>query len=332
MVTPKIASSWIACLVIVGCFGNVENQKELTVYVSADEQIAREVFAAFTKKTGIAISWVGDTEASKTTALVQRLLRERDRPIADVFWSSEILGTIGLAKEGVLVPCASTHSRTWPLANRDEEFQWFAFSPRARVIAYDPTKTDRDSLPSTWWEYGEAAMADPRFGTTRTHISVMALFPEKFTAFLESIHSRPFLGGNAATLKQVVDGTVVYAMTDSDDVHAAIARGESVAMYSPSHHDGNAGGTLLIPNTVAIVRGCTRQEIAQEFVDFMLSDQVATLLAESPSHNIPLQKRVASQFPELQVEDPLQIDFYAAAALQEIAIKKLMESQFNAAQ
>jgi ABC-type Fe3+ transport system substrate-binding protein len=80
------------------------------------------------------------------------------------------------------------------------------------------------------------------------------------------------------------------------------------------------------------VRGCTRQEIAQEFVDFMLSDHVATLLAESRSHNIPLQKRVASQFPELQVEDPLQIDFYAAAALQEIAIKKLMESQFNAAQ
>ena len=123
MVTLKIASSWIACLAIIGCFGNVENQKELTVYVSADEQIAREVFAAFTKKTGIAISWVGDTEASKTTALVQRLLRERDRPIADVFWSSDILGTIGLSRDGVLVPCTSTHSLTWPLANRDEEFQ-----------------------------------------------------------------------------------------------------------------------------------------------------------------------------------------------------------------
>ncbi len=85
MVSPKIASSWISCFVLVGCFGNVENQKELTVYVSADEQIAREVFAAFTKKTGTVISWVGDTEASKTTALVQRLLRERERPVADVF-------------------------------------------------------------------------------------------------------------------------------------------------------------------------------------------------------------------------------------------------------
>jgi ABC-type Fe3+ transport system substrate-binding protein len=160
----------------------------------------------------------------------------------------------------------------------------------------------------------------------------MALFPEEFTAFLETIHSKPFLGGNAATLQQVVDGTAVYAMTDSDDVHAAIARGESVAMYYPLHHNENAGGTLLIPNTVAIVRGCARQEVAEDFIDFMLSDEVATLLASSPSHNIPLQRTVASQFPELQVEEPLQIDFYAAAALQEIAIKNLMESQFNVSQ
>ena len=332
MVSPKIASSWISCFVLVGCFGNVENQKELTVYVSADEQIAREVFAAFTKKTGTVISWVGDTEASKTTALVQRLLRERERPVADVFWSSEILGTIRLAREGVLVPCASKFSQSWSLEHRDKDFQWFAFSPRARVIAYDPRKTEKESLPKTWWEYGDAAMADPRFGTTRTHVSVMALFPEQFTAFLESIHSKPFLGGNAATLQKVVDGTAMFAMTDSDDVHAAIARGESVAMYYPSHHGDIAGGTLLIPNTVAVVRGCTRPEIAEEFVDFMLSDEVAALLAASLSRNIPLQQSVASQFPELLVEDPLQIDFYAAAALQEIAIKKLMESQFNESQ
>ena len=82
MMTPKIASSCLASLALVGCFLNVDNQKAVTVYVSADEQIAREVFDAFTEKTGIEVFWVGDTESSKTTALVQRLHREKNNPVA----------------------------------------------------------------------------------------------------------------------------------------------------------------------------------------------------------------------------------------------------------
>jgi hypothetical protein len=65
------------------------------------------------------------------------------------------------------------------------------------------------------------------------------------------------------------------------------------------------------------------------FVDFMLSDEVATMLAASTSHNIPLQQHVADQFPELQVPKPLRVDFYAAAAMQEQAIARVMEVHNN---
>ncbi len=330
--TPKIASSCLAFLALVSCFSNVENKQEVTVYVSADEQIAREVFAAFTEKTGIEVLWVGDTEASKTTALVQRLHREKNNPVADVFWSSEILGTIRLAQEDVLAPSNSNVTQAWPVQHRDAAYRWFAFSPRARVIAYDPQKIATENVPRTWWECGGAAMADPRFGTTRTHVAVMALFPEQFADFLGTVKGKPLLGGNAATVQQVVEGKSMYAMTDSDDVHASIARGESIAMCYPSHHGAENGGTLLIPNTVAMIRGCTHPKLAATFVDFMLSDEVATLLAKSTSHNIPLQQDVAQQFPGLQVENPLQVDFYAAAELQEEAIARLMKAQRDEAQ
>jgi len=325
--TPKIASSFLASIALVGCFANVDNQKEVTVYVSADEQIAREVFAAFTKKTGIEVLWVGDTEASKTTALVQRLLREVNDPVADVFWSSEILGTIQLAQKNVLASNDTESTLAWPAQYRDAEHRWFAFSPRARVIAYDPKKVAKEDLPKTWWEFGGAAMADPRFGTTRTHVAAMALFPKQFSAFVKTVNEKPLLGGNAATVQQVVDGTAMFAMTDSDDVHAAVARGESVAMYAPLHHEGENGGTLLIPNTVAVIQGCAHPELAATFVDFMLSEEVAELLAKSPSHNIPLQQQVAKQFSELQVENPLEVDFYSAAALQEESVAQLMKAQ-----
>jgi iron(III) transport system substrate-binding protein len=318
-----IAICFLACNVIA-CNSNDSNNT-LVVYVSADDKIAREVFNAYTEKTGVAVEWVGDTELTKTTALVQRLKREKNNPIADVFWSSEVLGTIQLADDGVLADCKQESLKEWPKNYRDEEYRWFGFSPRARVIAYDPEKIAKEELPLYWWEYGEAVMADPRFGTTLTHVSVMAEYPSEAEALFVSMEKRPLLGGNSATVQAVVDGSARYGMTDSDDVHAAIARGDSIAMHFPRHHAGSGGGTLLIPNTVAIVKHCDHPQLAEDFVIFLLSDEVATLLAKSTSHNIPIQPTVQAMFPELIVEDPLQVNFGTAASSSERQVSSVME-------
>ena len=325
MMPTKAAISSITTLFLASCMSHVEDAPEVTIYVSADEQVAREVFGAFTRETGIEIVWVGDTEASKTTLLVNRLRLERDIPVADVFWSSEILGMIQLANEDMLSPHRSSRADVWPSKHRDSSYRWFGFSPRARVIAYDPARIQESQLPKSWWSFGGATIADPRFGTTGTHLAVMAAFPDQFPAFVDSLSSKPLLGGNAATLQAVVDGTATFAMTDTDDVHRAIERGASVAMHYPRHHDGVGGGTLLIPNTVGIIQGCDHPKLAAAFIDFMLSDQVAVLLAHSISHNIPLQPAIARQFPELVVHDPLDVDFYAAASVQEEVILIVMD-------
>ncbi|MDP7005430.1 MAG: extracellular solute-binding protein [Phycisphaerales bacterium] len=316
----KVAISFLCVIFLISC-GSNETPK-VTVYVSADEQIARTVFNLFTERTGIEVLWVGDTESSKTTALVQRLIREKTNPVADVFWSSEIIGTINLADEDVLTSYTSEVAEKWPTNNRDDKYRWFGFSPRARVIAYDPTRTKTTDLPSMWWEYDQAAMADPRFGTTGTHLAVMSTFPEQYDKFTNKVKGNYLLGGNAATVRAVVNGLVEFAMTDTDDVHAAKENGASIEMYYPRHHEGEGGGTLLIPNTVAIINGCNHPDLAGTFVDFMLSDEVAIVLARSPSHNIPLQGHLAKQFPELVVEDPLVIDFAKAAEMH----KKIMPS------
>lgn len=326
----KTAISSLIILVLIGCVSQLNRSPQVTIYVSADEQIAREIFVAFTKKTGIKVMWVGDTEVSKTTALVHRILQERKKPIADVFWSSEILGMIKLANENLLERHHSIIADSWPAAHRDDLQRWFGFSPRARVIAYDPTRVQASELPKYWWAYGDAAIADPRFGTTGTHLSVMASFPNQFSAFIDSLRGERFLGGNAATLQAVIDGIEKFAMTDTDDVHTAIARGDSVSMHFPRHHDATGGGTLLIPNTVGIIKGCSYPKHAAEFIDYMLSDEVAVLLARSTSHNIPLQPNVAEQFPELMVDDPLLVDFYRAAEAYDEVIPVVIDRLSNA--
>lgn len=304
---------YLPLLLLGSCTRTQNDQNTVVVYVSADEQIARQVFDAFTNKTGIVVKWVGDTESTKTTALVQRLLREKNNPVADVFWSSEILGTIQLAKKGLLAPGDSAVLLEWPAIHRDNNYLWFGFSPRARVIAYDPAVTDVHELPSYWWDYGEAVIADPRFGTTLTHVSVMSEFPEQRDALFMSMDHPVYLGGNSATVQAVVNGVAKYAMTDSDDVYASQARGNSIEMFMPRHHREPGGGTLFIPNTVAILKNCAHPKQATQFAEFLLSDEVAILLASSGSKNFPLQESVKALFPTLIIEDPLYVDFALAA-------------------
>jgi len=317
------SSLLIFFILILGC--SKSDNKTLVVYVSADEYIAREVILAFTQQTGIPVDWVGDTESSKTTGLVTRLRRESGNPVADVFWSSENIGTLQLATEGILASHKSNVTESWPEQYQDPAGLWFAFSPRARVIAYNPVETSRDEIPEYWWNFTDAAMADPRFGTTGTHLAVMASDDERFSLFVQGLRRKPLLGGNAATVQAVIDGTAKFAMTDSDDVHAAIARGASVAAFMPRHFQGEGGGTLLIPNTVALVASCVHRVEAGLFIDFMLSDEVATMLAESHSRNIPLQKSVALRYPELAVDDPLEVDFVAAANCRNEVVRQVMQ-------
>lgn len=310
---------------IGGCADDEIGQRRVVVYVSVDEHVARSVLDEFRHRTGIDVLLVGDSEASKTTGLVQRLRAERDAPVADVFWSSEAMQTISLADDGILSP---HEIDGWPESLRDPAGRWFAFSPRPRVIVYDPRRVVEGDLPATWEEAvdgrfaGRIVMADPRFGTTGGHLAAMDSVwssggePGRFDAFLEGLRTnrvRILPGGNAAVVDAVVGGEADIGFTDADDVRAARARGLEVEMLLPRHLRDEGGGTFMMPNTVALVEGGSNPVEAVRLLEFLLSADVARMLARSVSGNMPLQPEVASEFPELVVDDPLDVDLNDAA-------------------
>ena len=128
------------CLVlVVGCG---DSQPAVVVYVSADEQVARPVLEAFTARTGIPVKPLFDTEATKTTGLANRLRRESDRPIADVFWSSEPFAVEQLASEGILAAPEGDALADHPAAWRHPDHRWYGFGGRARVIVYHPERLE----------------------------------------------------------------------------------------------------------------------------------------------------------------------------------------------
>jgi iron(III) transport system substrate-binding protein len=162
--------------------GRSVERGRVVVYVSADDVLAREVFAACSAATGITIDAVFDTEATKTTGLENRVRSERSRPRADIFWSSEGFSAVRLANDGLIAPFPSDFLPSWPSQHRDPSQRWLAFAARARVVAYMPS---RGTPPlALWGDFARSgiargtkasiAIADPRFGTTRSHFAALA--------------------------------------------------------------------------------------------------------------------------------------------------------------
>jgi len=79
-------------------------QQEVVVYTSLDKVFSQPVLEEFERKTGIKVKAVYDSEATKTTGLVNRLIAEKANPRADVFWNSETGRTIVLKQKGLLAP------------------------------------------------------------------------------------------------------------------------------------------------------------------------------------------------------------------------------------
>jgi hypothetical protein len=72
-----------------GCKGKKSEPQEVVIYTSLDKVFSQPILEAFEKETGINVLDVYDSEATKTTGLVNRLIAEKDSPRADIFWNSE---------------------------------------------------------------------------------------------------------------------------------------------------------------------------------------------------------------------------------------------------
>ena len=82
-------------------FPQTSDQPTVVVYTSVDAVFARPIAERFEEETGIQVLLVPDTEETKSTGLLNRLIAERQRPRADVFWSGDPVRAAILKLEGV---------------------------------------------------------------------------------------------------------------------------------------------------------------------------------------------------------------------------------------
>jgi iron(III) transport system substrate-binding protein len=286
-------------------------KREVVLYSSVDDYLLREIIPVFEKQTGITVKLVGDTEATKTTGLVERLTAERDHPRADVWWSSEPFGTMRLADNGVLEPYTSVAEKDfaggWPAEYRAKDKTWYGFALRGRVIAFNTKKLAKESAPQGLSELadrkwnGRIGMARPQFGTTRGQVGAMfaEAGPEAFRAWAQSLKANGvrLYDGNSSVVRAIANGEVDVGLTDTDDVYSAQSQRWPIEMVRSS---GNTADSLAIPNTVARVRNGPNPAEAAALVDFILSETVERMLVESDSRNTPVHPKLAAEFKDPQ--------------------------------
>lgn len=271
--------------------------RTVVLYTSADQVYAQQVVNAFMRKyPDIRVQTRYDSEATKTTGLVEALRAQAADPVADVFWSSEPFLTQKLAEEGLFTTIDSAELTDWPKEYRDPDQRWYGFACRARVIAYNPERTT--DVPATWLELADEkyknkiVLADPNFGTTRGHIASFftlwgAPAAEQFLRDLEANGVR-IVKSNSQAVRDVAAGLAQYAVTDTDDVFAAQRNGATLSFVAPRSSANPDLGTLLIPNTVSLVANRPDNPDAMLLVEFLLSPRAQRLLYQSDSHNLPI--------------------------------------------
>lgn len=299
------------------------SSNQVVVYTSVDDVFARPLAERFQRETGVEVKLVPDTEETKSTGLVNRLIAEKDRPVADVFYSGDPMRTGVLKLKGVSQPYRSPVAEGLPQQFSDPEGHWTGFSCRARVIIYN-----RDLIPGGREAKsvldlndpaykGKACIANPLFGTTSMHAAALfaALGPEKAKQFFEDFatNAGTILSSNGEVRRRVANGEFALGLTDTDDYNVARKEGKSVGVVYP---DRDGMGTVVVPNCLVLIKGAPHQENGKRFIDYMLGATTEQALAEGDAAQMPVRAGVPVP-PHVVTLDkikPMPLDYATLAA------------------
>lgn len=294
---------------LAGCSPN-KNRNEVVVYTSVDDVFARPVCEQFQKETGIEVKLVPDTEETKSSGLLNRLIAEKARPQADVFWSGDPIRAAVLKKQGVSTAYHSSNAAGMPRQYNDPAGHWQSLSARARILIYNKNlvpagaepKSVRALLDPKW--KGKGCLANPLFGTTSMHAAALfqVLGEENAKAFFEDLRTNDvkMLSSNGEVKRRVASGDFAFGIADTDDGTVAINEGKPVGMIYP---DQDGMGTLLVPNAVVLIANGPNSANGKKFIDYLLTAEAEQSMAAGEAAQMPLRPGVPVPPNVKRVED-----------------------------
>jgi iron(III) transport system substrate-binding protein len=317
----RLSAMLMLALLFSGCLGKSDN--EVVVYSALDKEFSQPILQDLETELDMRILTKFDQESNKTVGLVTDIIQNQSRPRTDVFWNNEILHTLRLQKLGLLEVYRSPAADNFPSQFVSADETWHGFAARARVLIVNTDLIpEPDDYPTSFFDLanpkwkGKCAMARPLFGTTATHAAVLfhQLGDKQAKKWLFEISNNAMIeGGNKQVAIKVARGQYAFGITDTDDAIIEIEQAKPVAIVFPDQEE-NQFGTLLIPNTLCLIKNGPNPERAKRLIDRLLKQDVEIRLAQGRSAQIPLNRNITIrsrvEMPDLKI---MEADFQAAA-------------------
>jgi len=301
-------------------------QQKRFVYTSMKESMIGDLKTAFVKKhPDIKL----DFQSAGAGKLMAKIAAEREsgKILADVLWTSEVPDFYQLKAQGLLLPYIPANSKTLinPLPDYDGSFT--AVRLGTLGIAYN-TRVIKEA-PKSWTDLqkpafkGAYGIANPALSGT-AYMSVAVLSKTFGWSYFEALRANGAKMGKGSG--QVVDDTA------SGDLVASLAvdyitldkidKGATLALVYPPE-------MLVIPSPITIFRNSPNVDAAKKFVDFVLSQEGQTIIANEGTLPVRADVKVPERFklPPVQeaMKRAMKIDYQQIMAEKEATIKKFTD-------
>lgn len=263
--------------------------EKLMVYTSMKESLIGEIVKAFhAKYPDIQV----DYQSAGAGKLMAKIAAEREsgRILADVLWTSEVPDFYNLKKEGLLQPYISPETKNIlnPLPDYDGSFTPIRLGTLGIVIntrfIKNPPQQWADLLKP---EYkGAFGIANPALSGT-SYMSV-ALLVDKFGwDFIKDLKkNKAKMGkGSGQVIDDTASGDLVASLGVDYITNDKIKKGAPLALIYPPE-------VLVVPSPAAIFKDAANAEPAKKFVDFLLSKECQSIVAEEGT--LPVRTDVES--------------------------------------
>lgn len=326
MRSTKLVSLCSVAVLLGGFSLGASAEQKLFVYTSMKESMIGGLKTAFQKKhPDVKV----DFQSAGAGKLMAKLAAEREsgKILADVLWTSEVPDFYQLKDQDVLMKYTPTEMKSLinPLPDYDGSFT--AVRLGTLGIAYN-TRHIKEA-PKSWDDLkkpafkGAFGIANPALSGT-AYMSVAVISKTFGWGYFEALRANGAKMGKGSG--QVVDDTASGDLLGSLAVDYItldkVDKGATLAMAFPPE-------MLVIPSPIAIFKNSPNADAAKKFVDFVLSKEGQTIIAEEGTLPVRSDVKAPDRYKlptaDEAMKRAMKIDYKAIMAEKEATIKKFTD-------
>lgn len=322
----------LCTVLLAGCGGGPQQsgaesgKNKLVIYTSMKESLIGGIVEGFKKKyPDIEV----DYQSAGAGKLMAKIAAEKQSGhiLADVIWTSEVPDFYKMKADGVLENYKTPVFGE--LLNPFDDYDGTFTAARLGTlgIAYNTDKIQ--TPPAQWSDLTQPAfanafgIADPALSGT-SYMSIALLEKQFGWAFFEKLSANQTRIGKGSG--QVVDDTSsgeLSACLGVDYItNNKVSKGAHIALAYPPE-------LLVIPSPVAIFKGSGNLDAAKKFVDYLLSQEAQTMIANEGTLPVRTDVEIPAKFglpkPEEALQRAIKVNYTEILPKKEETIKKFTE-------